>query len=241
MKTNLWIRMFCLPLIMLLTPTAQAASTVADLQALQNDAYRATTQMMMYVIMDHATDRKATAANHLRAGEAEMAKIGDAALGKKWQALQEAVTRDPYSNGEINPLNIYDMENRATELAGDIRGRIAPDLPRHQKILYEMVGTLQAMITIYLRNSADPRGGSGYVGVNSGVDLADLKQRFSSKMDVIVKDYPKLAPSLFSTRAKWDFLSVRFTDYNNQSVPYLVDLYGHQIINDLMGLAAAPK
>lgn len=235
------IRRHCLWLLLALALPAQAANSAAELQTLQNNAYRASTQMMMYVILDHASDRKATAAARLSTGDAAASRLGDTALSQKWQEVRAAVIKNPYSDGEVNPYAIYDMESRATELAAEIRARMPPDLPRHQKALYELVGILQAMTTIYLRNNADPRGGSGYVGINFEVDLAVLKQEFNLKMQNLAKADAKLAKALAKTQAKWSFLADRFTDYNRQTVPYIVDLYGHQIIDELMVLAAAQR
>ena len=34
--------------------------------------------------------------------------------------------------------------------------------------MYDLAARMQIMLVIYLRNSADPMGGSNYTGINSG-------------------------------------------------------------------------
>ena len=46
-----------------------------------------------------------------------------------------------------------------------------------------------------------------------------------------------LAPVIAKIKPKWSFLAPRFTDFNQKSVPYLVDLYGRQIIDLLLTTA----
>lgn len=235
------LRLLGIWLLLVLALPAQAAGRAANLQALQNNAYRASTHMMMYVIMDRLADRKTGAEARLSEGDAAASRLGDATLSQKWQAVRAAVNKDPYSDGEVNPYAIYDLYSRSAELAAEITARMPASLPRHQKALYELANILQVMTTLYLRNNADPRGGSGYVGINSELDLAVLRQQFSLKMASLSKADPRLAKALAKTQAKWNFLAGRFTDYNSKSVPFIVDLYGHQIIDELLVLAAAQQ
>lgn len=195
---------------------------------------------MMYVILDRAPDRNVSVLRSVASGDAIAAKLTEPALRQKWQAVREAVTKDPYTNGEINSYAIYDMENRATELAFEINKNIGVGVTARQKTLHELVGIMQAMMAIYLRNNADPRGGSGYVGINKDVDPAILQDKFGKKIQELIKSDQKMASALGKTKAKWRFLSSRFTDYNSQAVPFVVDLYGNQIIDELLVLAGVP-
>lgn len=58
-------------------------------------------------------------------------------------------------------------------------------------------------------------------------------------MAALTKSDPKLFRAMNKSTAKWRFLSGHFAEFNRQSVPYVVDLYGRQIIDDLLALAAA--
>lgn len=238
MITIPWTRALFLGLLLAWTPHTQAAGNAAELQALQDNAYAAVSQRMMYVVLDRDPGRKAATNMRLKAADAAVAGLAEATLTQKWQALRAAVESDPYAGGDINPYAIYDMENRVTEFAGEISTRMPPGLSSSRKALYELVGLLQGMMTIYLRNSADPRGGSGYVGVNQDIDLAVQQQKFSTKMAALARSDPRLFGAMTKSTIKWRFLSGHFADFNRQSVPYVADLYGRQIIDDLLALAA---
>lgn len=239
MITIPWNRVLFLGLLLAWTLPAQAAGDAAELQALQDNAYAAVSQRMMYVVLDRDPGRKAGTDMRLKAADVAVAGLADAPLAQRWQSVRAAVVSDPYAAGEVNPYAIYDMENRVTEFASEIKAKMPPGMPPSRNALYELVGLLQEMMTIYLRNSADPRGGSGYVGVNQEIDLAVQQQKFSTKMAALAKSDPRLFRALNKSTVKWRFLSGHFADFNRQSVPYVADLYGRQIIDDLLALAAA--
>lgn len=153
-------------------PPTQAAEDAAELQALQDNAYAAVTQPTMYLVLDRDPGRKAAIEMRLKLADVAVASLADAALADKWQTVRAALVSEPYAGGEVDPLAIYDMENRVTEFVVEINARMPRGLSSSRKALYELVGILQGRITIYLRNRADPRGGSGYVGVNQDIDLA---------------------------------------------------------------------
>lgn len=239
MITIPWTRVLFLGLLVAWAPPARAAGDAAELQALQDNAYAAVSQRMMYVVLDRDPGRKAATDMRLKAADVAVAGQADAPLAQKWQSVQATVVSDPYAKGEVNPYAIYDMENRVTEFASEIKAKMPPGMSSSRKALYELVGLLQEMMTIYLRNSADPRGGSGYVGVNQEIDLAVQQQKFSTKMAALAKSDPRLFRAMNKSAVKWKFLSGHFADFNRQSVPYVADLYGRQIIDDLLALAAA--
>lgn len=240
MITIPWSRVLFLGLLLAWMPPTQAASDATGLQALQDNAYAAVLQRMMYVVLDRDPGRKAASDMQLKAADVAVAGLSDAVLTQKWQTVRAAVARDPYTAGEINPYAIYDMENCVTDFAGEIKARMPPGTSSSRKALHELVGLLQGMMTIYLRNSADPRGGSGYVGVNQEIDLTVEQQKFSTKMAALAQSDPRLFRAMNKSTVKWRFLSGHFADFNRQSVPYVADLYGRQILDDLLALAAAP-
>lgn len=234
-----WTRVMFLGVLLAWAPPTRAAGDAAILQAFQDNAYAAVLQRMMYVVLDRDPRRKAVTERQLNAADAAAAGLADAALTEKWQAVRTAVVSDPYLRGDVNPYAIYDMENRVTEFANEIKARMPPGMSPSRKALYELTGLLQGMMTIYLRNCADPRGGSGYVGINQDIDLAIQQQKFSAKLAALARSDPQLFQAMNKSAAKWRFLSGHFADFNRQSVPYVADLYGRQIIDDLLALAAA--
>lgn len=152
MNALFWMRrLVCMSMLMVVALHVQAAEKAADLHALQFNAYRATTQMMMFVILDRAPDRHVSALESLESGDAIAAKLTEPVLRQKWQSVRAAVMKDPYTNGEINSYAIYDMENLATELAFEIHKNIGAGVTARQKSLYELAGIMQSMMTIYLR------------------------------------------------------------------------------------------
>lgn len=221
----------------MMTATAWANASASELQALRDGTYRSASQLFMYVILEKAGERRQDALASASRLDARVAALNDAALDTSWKAVREAQKHDLYQDGEANQLAIYAVENSTTAFAAALEQRMPVDTDPTKKTLYDLAGRLQVMMTIYLRNSADPLGGSNYSGVNRGLDPAVLAKEFSTRLDALGKSQPSLAPSLAKVRSKWQFLLPRLTDFNEKSVPYLVDLYGRQIIDQLLVLA----
>lgn len=221
----------------LLVPAAHAAANPAELQSLRDGAYRTTSQLFMYVILEKAGERRKDV-NRLVAGlDTRVAALGDKELSGEWQQLRTVALRDPYQNGEANQLDLYSLEDHATLFAQGIERRMPHDLDRQRKTLYDLAGRMQVMMTIYLRNGADPLGGSNYSGMNRELDPAKLSTEFTTLLQEAARSQPALAPVIAKIKPKWSFLAPRFTDFNQKSVPYLVDLYGRQIIDLLLTTA----
>lgn len=233
-----FFRLLCAGLCLAgLAMPALAADAAADLQAVRDDAYRATTQTFMYVILEKAKERGQDVQRLVADLDKRVPALGDKTLAADWQALRPRLTTPPYLNGEADQRAIYDTEDLTTALARDIEQRMPHDLDAGRRQLYDLAGRLQVMMTIYLRNAADPLGGSNYSGVNRELDPATLAREFSAHLDALAKSKPAVVARV---RAKWTFLYPRLTDFNQKSVPYLVDLYGRQIVDQLLAAVNEP-
>lgn len=230
-----YLRALCLGLLLMAGLPARAAAPAAELQALRDGAYHATTQLMMYAILDRAGERQSDAGKIINALDPRIAALNDKELLASWQAARAALTSGPYQGNEISQQALYAMEDRSTEFARLIEQRMPHELDQQKRNLYELAGRLQIMMTIYLRNSADPLGGSNYAGINRELDPAKLAREFSARLDELAKTQPALATRI---KPKWAFLVQRLTDFNQKSVPYLVDIYGRQIIDLLLATAS---
>lgn len=222
-------------LLMLALPVN--ASTPREIQSLRDNAYNAATQMIMYAILEKAGERRIKAQASIAAIDASLPALNDAALNQRWQTVRTVLSHEPYQNGEINQLALYAIEDNTTEFAHLLDQRMPRDIERQQKTLYELTSQMQMMMTIYLRNSADPLGGSNYSGINRDQDLVKLAADFSSKLDALTRTKSSIQPKLVKLGAKWSFLAPRFSNFNQQSVPFVVDLYGRQIITGLLEAA----
>ena len=198
----------------LFTLPAQAAS-LEEVQSLQDGGYRITSQMLMYVILEKAGERRKD-------------------VTATWQALRSSVANDPYYNGEVSQQGLYAIEDSATRFAQALERLIPPDTDPKKMAVHDLVKRMHVMMTIYLRNTADPLGGSNYSGINHEISLEALPAEFTGKLAAVEKSQRTLAPVIAKIKPKWSFLSPRISDFNQKSVPYLVDLYGRQIIDQLM-------
>ncbi|HEX6591295.1 MAG TPA: hypothetical protein VF050_04795, partial [Moraxellaceae bacterium] len=138
----------------LLAPSAHAAASPAELEALRDGAYRTTSQLFMYVILEKAGERRKDVGRLVANLDPRVAALGDKELSNEWQQLRTIALREPYQNGEANQLDLYALEDHATLFAQGIERRLPHDLDRQRKTLYELAGRMQVMMTIYLRNSA---------------------------------------------------------------------------------------
>lgn len=213
---------------------ALAAPTAAELQTLRDGSYRITTQLFMYTILEKAGERRKDVVSLVSNLDPRVAALNDKELSAEWQAIRSVALADPYVNNEVNQLSLYALEDNTTKFAASLDHRMPHDLDARRRGLYDLAGRMQIMMTIYLRNNADPLGGSNYSGVNRDVDLSKLPADFSARLDALEKSQPALAPVIAKIRPKWTFLQPRLTDFNQKTVPYLVDLYGRQIIDQLL-------
>jgi len=229
------LRMLCTGLLLILGLPAHAAIPAIELQALRDGAYHATTQLMMYAILERAGERRADANKLIATLDPRVAALNDKELLASWQTARAALVNGPYQGTEINQLSLYAMEDHTTEFARIIEQRMPHDLDHQKRTLYDLTGRLQIMMTIYLRNNADPLGGSNYSGINRELDPAKLAKEFSAHLDELAKSQPALVAKI---KPKWAFLVPRLTDFNQKGVPYLVDIYGRQIIDLLQASAS---
>lgn len=230
-----------LVLASLLSGTASAAtassSTAGQIQAIRDNAVRAATQMMMYVALEKAKERRQLAQTAIGNIDTAVAGLNDPALATHWQTTRTALTRDPYQDGEINQLAIYGWENEVVSFTNDLDQRMPRDIERSKKELFELASRMQLMMMIYLRNSADPLGGTNYTGVNSDKELDKLAAAFTAHLNDVIRKNPTLKAPLAKVTAKWTFLSQRIGDLQQRNVPFIADLYGRQIIDMLLATA----
>lgn len=238
MSSRKSLGIFLLALVTLV-PSLSFAASAAELQAIRDNSVRAATQMMMFVALDKAGERRQAALGAIASIDTAVAGLNDPALATRWQTTRDALTRDPYEKGEINQLSLYAWENEVVPFAHELDQRMPRDTARVKKDLYDLAARMQLMMMIYLRNSADPLGGSNYTGVNSDKDLAKLAGEFTLRLNELIAKNPTLKAPLSKVTAKWAFLSTRITDLQQTNVPFITDLYGRQIIDSLLTTANA--
>lgn len=219
--------------------TAQAAASFEELQSLQDGGYRITSQLFMYTILEKAGERRKDVNRLVGVLEPRVTALGDKDVTATWQALRTSVANDPYYNGEVAQQQLYNIEDNATRFAQALDRQIPAGTDPKKMAVHDLINRMHVMMTIYLRNSADPVGGANYSGLNREIMLENLPAEFTAKLAAIEKSQPALAPVIAKIKPKWAFLSPRISNFNQSTVPYLVDLYGRQII-DLLA-AAAPN
>lgn len=224
----------CVGMAVFLSLPALAAPSVAELQSLQDGGYRITSQLFMYTILEKAGERRKDVNRLLDVLEPRVSALGDKEVSATWLALRTAAAADPYVNGEVSQQALYAVEDNATRFAQALERLMPHDAEPKKMAVHDLVSRMHVMMTIYLRNSADPIGGANYSGINRELDLEKLPAEFTAKLEAVAKSQPALAPVIARIRPKWAFLSPRISDYNQKSVPYLVDMYGRQIIDQLI-------
>ena len=236
MRIPAFIASGLLSCLVLFAPAAVAASA-SQIQQLRDSSYRVTTQMFMYAILNRAKERQQDARSRIAAIDTQVASLGDAEVAKRWQAVRSSLQGELYVDGDVNQRTLYSIEDSTTLFGRELDRLMPRELGREEKALYDLAQRMQVMMLIYLRNSADPLGGSNYSGVNNEVDLEQLPDAFDAELKTLAKTHPKLAPVFTKIRPKWVFLAPRLRDFNQKTVPYLVDMYGRQIIDTLLAAA----
>lgn len=237
MRITRSVRFFLLSVAVLMPALAQAAATVTQLESIRDNNFKAATQLMMYVALEKAKERRLLADKAMTSIDGTIASIGDPELAAQWQATSTALKTEVFVKGEINQLTIYGWENATMAMTAEVDRRMPRDIDRSRKDLYELASRMQVMTMIYLRNSADPLGGSNYTGVNSDKELSKLATDFTRQLGEVTRKNPKLVAPLAKVQSKWAFLSQRISDYKT-NVPFIVDLYGRQINDMLIALAS---
>lgn len=233
------IHALVLSLSMAALPAAAADIPPHELQLMRDNAYHATTQLFMYIILEKARERRDGVAKLVSSLDTRIATLGENGLNERWRTLRNSLLGDPYQRNEVNQQALYAAEDHAAEFADELERRMPRTQDGRQRTVSELVEHMQLMMTIYLRNAADPFGGANYAGVDRNYDLTKMTTEFSAQLDELARSHPELAPVVAKIRPKWAFLSPRFSDYNQKTVPYLVDLYGRQIIDSLLAAGAS--
>lgn len=228
----------CVVAMALFTLPAQAAS-LEELQSLQDGGYRITNQIFMYVILEKAGERRKDVNRLVSALEPRVNALNNKEVSAAWQALRSSVANDPYYNGEVSQQSLYAIEDNATLFAMALERLIPADTDPKKMAVHDLVKRMHMMMTIYLRNNADPIGGANYAGINREISLEALPAEFTAKLAALGKSQPAMAPVIAKIKPKWSFLSPRLANFNEKTVPYLVDIYGRQIIDLLT--AATPN
>lgn len=232
------LRILCLGCLLMLSQALQAALPAPELQAIRDGSFRITTQYFMYTILEQAGERRNDVNRLITELDARVATLNDKDLLTSWQALRAAALVDPYVKGAVYFLPLYDLDDRVTEFSQVIEKRMPPELSRDKRQLYELAGRMQVMVMVYLRTSADPVSGTNLYSKATSRDLAVLTKEFEALLNTVsAKQQAKLLPVLKKVQPKWIFLKSRLANEQQQDVPYIVDLYGRQII-DLLLVAA---
>jgi hypothetical protein len=217
--------------------STQAVSAV-EIQTIRNNAVRAVTQMFMYIALEKARERKQVADKAIADVDAALPQLNDPTLIVNWQKARTALATKPFhDSGDINQLILYHWENETMPFLGELDQHMPRNISRVQKDLYDLVTRMQLMTIIYLRNNADPLGGNNYIGANSDKDLGTLSKEFTRHLNDLIRSNPTLKTPLAKVSAKWAFLSQHIADHRVRNVPYIVDLYGHQVIDLLLAEA----
>ncbi len=220
----------CVAAMALLTQAAQAA-TFEELQSLQDGGFRIANQLFMYAILEKAGERRKEVSRLVSVLDPRVVALGDKDVSASWEALRSSVATDPYHNGEVAQQQLYTIEDNATRFSQALERLMPAGMDPKKMAVHDLVNRMHIMMTIYLRNSADPLGGSNYSGINREIELEKLPADFTAKLAAIEKSQPAAAPMLAKIKPKWAFLSPRIANYNEKTVPYLVDIYGRQIID----------
>lgn len=234
------LRVLCLGWLLMIGLSAHAAIPAAELQALRDGSARITTQYFMYTILERARERQSDVKGLITDLDTRVAALNDPELLNSWQAVRAAALTDPYVKGAVYQQTIYTLEDRNAEFAQILEKRMPPELGRDKRQLYELAGRMQVMMIIYLRNSADAFGGVNYSGKQAHLDLTKLAKEFSTLLATVsTKQQASMAPALKKIKPKWIFLAPRMLDYQKNNVPFIVDLYGCQIIEQLLAAAGS--
>lgn len=217
-------------------PGVTLAASAVEVQTMRDNTFRAATQMLMYVALDKAKERRAAADKAMAGIDSTVTSINDTALTTQWQKTKSTLNGSPYLNGEVNQLVLYAWENEAMALVSEVDRLMPRNIDQSRKDIYDLAAN-QVMLLIYLRNSTDPLGGTNYTGVNYDKDLAALTTKYTAQLNKVIKSNPKHAAVLGKVKSKWVFLSGRFSDYRQHPVPFIADLYGRQIIDLLLTTA----
>lgn len=177
--------------------------------------------------------------------EAAIVRNGSAVVMQAWKEVKAASMADPYLNGDVDQLKLYHMED--SQFAFDqavsqetSRLKTAGRLPVSSKadMLSDLAVLMERMAGTYIRNAADPLGGSNYAGRDKS-DPAIMAKEFAEQLDKAGKAYAGNADAsteLADVYKKWNFIRARLIDYNQKTVPYIVSTYNDQITRKLDAL-----
>ncbi len=238
------------------SPVAQAqeaAQTAASIQALNKAnviSRKVGTAYYKFSLENRKPEERNRMLELIRQADPVVAASASAPLKQAWASVKTASQADPYLNGDVDQLKLYAMEDAQFLLDGAFQqeltrlrtaARLSASSSREQ--LVGLVVQMERMAGTYIRNAADPLGGSNYAG-RDNTDPALMAREFNLQLAKVRKAYQgqaSVSAELDDVFKKWNFISARMIDYNQKTVPYIVSTYSDQITRKLLSLYEAAR
>lgn len=197
----------------------------------------------MFVIQERAPLQQKKMNELLVQGDALVSQLDNGDVRTRWSEFRQALASDPYKDGDVAQVVLYAAEDQSALVVSALRAsasgmRTAARIPvsKDADSLFELSTLMEQLTTIYLRNTADPLGGSNYSGYNRQLDPASLAAKFSQMLSQSRAAYSKnaaISSDLSQVFQKWNFIHGRMTDFNQKTVPFIVEKYNEQITQRL--------
>lgn len=232
--------------------TAGTAETLAAANAQQLAIYRIVRDFHMQTLLAGDPTRAVTLKAAVAAQDKTNAALGaptgnataDAALKRaqaEWPTFRKlALANDIASAGYTDDnlvMDLYESTARLDKSLGEAIAALSPGAAAAEIHAANML--LQYTTTRYLKRAAQT---AVEVGGGEDFDIAAAAGRLDDALLALQKRLAgnaEAAVPLRDVMGKWKFIKPRLVNYNEQTVPYIVDRYAQQMSDGLSQLAVA--
>lgn len=234
--------------LMLMPFVADAAISKVDLQQLTLDVWRIRTDFHMYTVMTGNRRYESGLQESISKGQDTLDRLLDSAeteaeqalvqkLEQHWQVYADKAGSNTVAElGYTDAYTIQDMLKAGVAINDAIANYQGSGQEDKYADLIALGADLQHMASEYLYLSADPSGGMA-VGTDSARlsfkeavpafddELAKLRQKY--------EDDKSVARTLRQVATRWQFIRDSLVNFSENSVPFLVHRYSHEMTEEL--------
>ncbi|WP_271411800.1 hypothetical protein [Pseudomonas sp. Q1-7] len=200
-------------------------------------------------LIDESVQKADTRLKELGEMPGEASKALRAQLAQEWQAynseligLVTALKQQGYT--DLQPVADLTARNkRLMDLSNELYTRIQQEsstqVPPLTQRSRDQSLLMQAIAVDYASRSASI--GGSFIGGNGGKAIDELAGEFASRLaslEQAPQNTPEIRQALDDIGTKWRYIEKSLKNYNENSVPYLINKYSDRIIDGLENVSA---
>lgn len=246
MKKNTALKTFLATLVLTLSPGLQAAITQTQIEQFIMDIWRVQADFHMYTVMSGADEYSEQMDDSISRGQKTLSNMRSEAETDKGNALvseleqtwsefaSHARANEAAEQGVPSRYTLKDLEATSKSMRERLKNADFAESGEYADIM-GLGGELQSIAAEYLRLAADPAGGMAS-GSGSRITFEEAVPAFEERLNTLQKKYSDedaIKRTLSQVQLRWRFIRESLINFSEDSVPFLIHRYSHQMTDEL--------